>query len=164
MVNVMIIIPYNDTREFITRRLRKIRDKDISIDVSHVYGTSDWLGQYDDKDILVARGMTCAALRRLYPQKHIIEINMTSFDVLEALATGKRQYNASTVAVCVHSSSLLKIPIFEELTGMKLYGFDMSDDAHVDAVIEEGRRLGADLFIGGLHGARYSFERNLFAS
>ena len=161
MVNVMIIIPYNDTREFITRRLRKIRDKDISIDVSHVYGTSDWLGQYDDKDILVARGMTCAALRRLYPQKHIIEINMTSFDVLEALATGKRQYNASTVAVCVHSSSLLKIPIFEELTGMKLYGFDMSDDAHVDAVIEEGRRLGADLFIGGLTLARRCIELDI---
>ena len=150
MVHVMVIIPYDETRETLMNRVREIRDKDIEVTMVHTYGTNDSSHPYGEADIIVARGMTCADLRRRYPQKLIIEIGMTSFDVLEAIALGKQQYHAENIALALHSSALLKIDAFEEMSGMKIHGFDVADESDVERVLKTGEELGVDMYVGGL--------------
>ena len=150
MVHVMLIIPYDETRETLMKQVHDIKDKDIEVVTVHTYGTNDTSHPYGDMDIIVARGMTCAGLRRRYPQKLIIEIGMTSFDVLEAIARSKQHYNAKNIALALHSSALLEIDAFEELSGMRIHGFDIADEKDMEQVLKTGKELGVNMYVGGL--------------
>ena len=57
------------------------RYQDIQIELVHIFGTPQSLAQYGDADILIARGMTYDWLRNHFPQKHVIEVRFSSFDI-----------------------------------------------------------------------------------
>lgn len=150
MVQILIIIPYSQVQDKMRLWAEKIRDPAISVQTMHVYGTSNPPEQYRDADIIVARGMTCSALRRQYPEKHIIEINMTSFDVLDAIAESKRRYRPQKVAVCMQSASIMDVASLEELSGLKILAYDVTNESQLEEALREGQAAGAEVFVGGL--------------
>ena len=150
MVNVLIIVPHVQMRSAVERRIKQISDPDITIHTIHIYGTANVPEQLDDMDVIVARGMTCAALRRQFPQKHIIEISMSSFDILNAIAESRTYYDISRIAVLIHATSLLKTETLEALIDFPVDIFHISGEEDIKKALEQGQRRGADVFIGGL--------------
>lgn len=69
--------------------------EDIRIELVHVFGTPESLSRCGDAEILVARGMTYDRLKMLFPEKHVVEIQLSSFDILEALIRAKQEYAPS---------------------------------------------------------------------
>lgn len=161
MVQVLIIIPYSQVQDKMRLWAEKIRDPSISVQMTHVYGTSNPPEQYRNADIIVARGMTCSALRRQYPEKHIIEISMTSFDVLDAIAESKRKYRPNKVAVCMQSASIMNVASLEELSGLTILTYDVADESQLEEALRRGQAAGAEVFVGGLTLCRQCGNQNL---
>lgn len=161
MVQILIIIPYSQVQDKMRLWAEKIRDPAISVQTMHVYGTSNPPEQYRDADIIVARGMTCSALRRQYPEKHIIEISMTSFDVLDAIAESKRRYRPQKVAVCMQSASIMDVASLEELSGLKILAYDVTNESQLEEALCEGQAAGAEVFVGGLTLCQQCSKQNL---
>jgi propionate catabolism operon transcriptional regulator len=74
----------------------------IQIEQQYVFGTPDDLAKYGDADVLVARGMTYEVLKNLFPDKHVIEVHVSSFDIFDALVECRKQ-NAGKIALCLHN-------------------------------------------------------------
>ena len=99
VVKILLIIPYKDVEDQVYQQLREVDRKDIVIETTHIFGTNHSAIKERDPDIIVARGMTCAALALQYPNKHMVEISMTSYDILAALAEAKRRFAPKRVAL-----------------------------------------------------------------
>ena len=57
-----------------------------------MFGTPESLSGHGDAEILVARGMTYDRLISLFPKKHVVEIQLSSFDILEALIKARQEF------------------------------------------------------------------------
>lgn len=150
MVKILLIIPYQEVEEQILRQLREVSAKDVIIETTHIFGTDHSVIEERDPDIIVARGMTGAALAAQYPNKHMVTISMTSYDILAALADAKERLAPRRVALCVAGLQPEDIASFGTLTGMEVELFAVSNEDGVDQALQEGLAKGVEVFIGGL--------------
>ena len=121
---------------------------DIQIELVHIFGTPQSLAQYGDADILVARGMTYDWLRGHFPQKHIIEVRFSSFDILDSLLTAKNQHHPKVIAVLIRHLEERMCREMEEICDAKILYFQVKDEESSQKAVHEAREQGAEVFIG----------------
>ena len=86
MVKIRVFIPHLELKEIFEDVVKKLpKYETIQIEQQYVFGTPDDLAKYGDADVLVARGMTYEVLKNLFPDKHVIEVHVSSFDIFDAL-------------------------------------------------------------------------------
>ena len=129
-----------------------VRDEGISFSTACLYGTdSDLLDKLRTFDIIVARGMTCHALRRVHPDRHIIEIMMTSSDILDALCVVKDKYGKDTkVGIILSSDESYSLVSMKTLTGMDISMAVANDEKELEDAVRKFQDDGITVFIGGL--------------
>ena len=112
MVKIRVFIPHLELKEIFEDVVKKLPQYEtIQIEQQYVFGTPDDLAKYGDADVLVARGMTYEVLKNLFPDKHVIEVHVSSFDIFDALVECRKQ-NAGKIALCLHNR---KFKSMEEL-------------------------------------------------
>lgn len=147
MVKILIFIPKLDMKEQFKKIVEKLDEfPNINIELTHVFGTPESLSLYDEADIFVARGMTYQKLCELYPKKHIVEIQMTSFDILNAIITSKEQYHARQIALCLPKKTSRTYENIEKLLNIKIQLNEVIDEKMAYELIENSK--GIDVFVG----------------
>lgn len=147
MVKILIFIPKLDMKEQFKKIVEKLDEfLNISIELTHVFGTPESLSLYDEADIFVARGMTYQKLCELYPKKHIIEIQMTSFDILNAIIASKEQYQAKQIALCLPRKTSKTYENIERLLNIKIQLNEVVDEKMAYDLIENSKEI--DVFVG----------------
>ena len=102
MVTVRMFIPYMNMKSRFEAAVSRLEPQDdVRVELLHVFGTPESLSRYGDADILVARGMTYDRLRYLFPEKHVVEIQLSSFDILKALICARQEFHPKKIALCV---------------------------------------------------------------
>ncbi len=151
MTKILLIIPYAGIREQLEWRASQVTDPEIQIESTHMYGTPpiEWAKQCDH-DIIIARGITFQAIRKMLPDRYMVEIAMTGFDVASAVAYARRQYHPKRIAIVAHDPFLQQMSKFEELSGIPIDTYDVEDERKMEQAVEHARSQGADVFIGGL--------------
>ena len=92
MVKIRVFIPHLELKEIFEDVVKKLPQYEtIQIEQQYVFGTPDDLAKYGDADVLVARGMTYEVLKNLFPDKHVIEVHVSSFDIFDALVECRKQ-------------------------------------------------------------------------
>lgn len=149
MIKILVFLPHLDMKNQFENILLKYSNiPNLEIKLIHVFGTPENLGQNEDADIFVARGMTCDKLRLSFPQKHIVEIQMTSFDILDALIRSRHQYHSHRVALCVHNLQLYSISELEEISLAKIDVYDVSNEESAIQAVEKAKKKNTDTYIG----------------
>ena len=101
MVTVRMFIPYMNMKSRFEAAVSRLEPQDdVRVELLHVFGTPESLSRYGDADILVARGMTYDRLRYLFPEKHVVEIQLSSFDILKALICARQEFHPKKIALC----------------------------------------------------------------
>ncbi|MBR5510206.1 MAG: sigma 54-interacting transcriptional regulator [Lachnospiraceae bacterium] len=148
MVKIRVFIPHLDLKEIFDDVVKKLpRYDNVQIETTYVFGTPTMLSQNWDAEILVARGMTHDVLKDLFPHKHVIEIQLNSFDVFEALLQC-REMQAKKVALLLHDMEIPGIPKLEEFCGCTITLYDAPDEKSAESVICRAMEEGADVFVG----------------
>lgn len=150
MVTILLIIPYKALEQPIYDLLKEINHPNIEIKTTHIYGTNHSEIQNYHPDIIIARGMTCANLRQLFPDIHMVEITISSFDILAALSVAKQTFHPQRAALCIGSLSEQDLKYFESLAGFAVDYYQTDNEDDIDRVLAEGLKKNTDVFIGGL--------------
>ena len=96
MVKIRVFIPHLELKEIFEDVVKKLPQYEtIQIEQQYVFGTPDDLARYGDADVLVARGMTYEVLKNLFPDKHVIEVHVSSFDIFDALVECRKNRTLS---------------------------------------------------------------------
>ena len=148
MVKIRVFIPHLELKEIFEDVVKKLPQYEtIQIEQQYVFGTPDDLAKYGDADVLVARGMTYEVLKNLFPDKHVIEVHVSSFDIFDALVECRKQ-NAGKIALCLHNRKFKSMEELEELCGASITIYDTPNEASTEAAVHQAMEDGADIFVG----------------
>lgn len=147
MVKIRVFIPHLDLKEIFDDVVQTLQFPDnVLIETTYIFGTPDLLSRNWDADILVARGMTCDTLKELFPSKHIIEIQLNSFDIFDALMKC-RERGAKKIALCLHNVEMYSFPGLAELCGAEVNMYAVPDENAAELAVQKGVQDGVDIFV-----------------
>uniref|UniRef100_UPI00405625C1 sigma-54 interaction domain-containing protein n=1 Tax=Agathobacter sp. TaxID=2021311 RepID=UPI00405625C1 len=149
MVKIRVFIPHIELEEIFKEVVKRLPKYDnVQIETTYVFGTpNDVLSANWDADILVARGMTHDVLKELFPHKHVIQVQLDSFDILDALIEC-RAIGARRIALCLHNVEISSLGKLEELCEASIRMYDVPDEQAAEKAIDQAIREGADVFVG----------------
>ncbi len=147
MVKILMFIPHLNMRENFEKAIKKVPLKeDIKIELIHVFGTPQSLKENSDADIIVARGMTYDRLHKLFPNKHAIEIQLTGFDILDALIECKQEFHPKKIALCLPNFDIKSRKNLEDLCEAKIDVYDVFDEESACMALEKAKDC--EVFVG----------------
>lgn len=148
MVKIRVFIPHLELKEIFESVMAELPVCDnVQIEMTYIFGTPDVLSQNCDADILVARGMTHDVLRDMFPDKHVVQIQLNSFDIFDALVQC-RKLQARKIALCLHDVEIHCLESLEELCGASIRMYDVPDEKTAEAAVCKAAEEGADTFVG----------------
>ncbi len=148
MVKIRVFIPHLELKEIFENVVDELPSYDnVQIETTYIFGTPDVLSQNWDADILVARGMTHDVLRDMFPDKHVVQIQLSSFDIFDALVQC-RKLQAKKIALCLHNVEMHNLDSLQELCGASIRMYDVADEQSAEAAVCEAASEGADTFVG----------------
>lgn len=154
MINAIVCIPYLELKEPYERCIRQYSDSDIRFDVRHVIGIREALEDaVENYDIVVARGITAATVARKWPSKHLIEIELTGYDVLNAIIACKGRYNPKRIAIVYAETLRCDEAMLSYLTGIDIVVRKISNEIDTESAIMDSVSSGIDAFVCGRTGA-----------
>lgn len=148
MVKIRVFIPHLELKEIFENVVAELPPCDnVQIEMTYIFGTPDVLSRNWDADILVARGMTHDVLRDMFPNKHVVQIQLSSFDIFDALVQC-RKLEAKKIALCLHNVEFRNLDSLQELCGASIRMYDVWDEKSAEAAVREAAEEGADTFVG----------------
>lgn len=149
MVKIQVLVPRMDMQEQFQRVVDSFGEfSDIKIELLYVFGTPESLSRTIDAAIVVARGMTYQKLKNLFPKKHLIEIQLTSFNILDALILCANEHHPEKIALCVHNMEVQSLPNLEDLCQAKIDIYDVWDEESSRQAIEIAKTRDTDVYVG----------------
>ena len=162
MINALVCIPYLELKEPYERCIRQYADSDIRFEVRHIIGIKEALEDaVEDFDIVVARGITAATVARKWPNKHLIEIELTGYDVLNAIIACKNRYNPRSIAIVYAETLRCDEAMLSYLTGIDIAVKKISNEIDTEAAIMESVSSGIEAFVCGRTGASICDNKGL---
>lgn len=148
MVKVRAFIPHLELEDIFKDVIQGLPNHpNIDVESVYVFGTPNELTQNEDADVLVARGMTYAALKKIFPDKHVVEVRVSSFDVFNALAACRGQ-NAHRIALFLPNKRFAGIEALEEFCGAPISVYGATSEQTTEALVSQARDDGADIYVG----------------
>lgn len=149
MIKIMIFMPRLDMKDQFEKVIARMpKDDEIKIELTYVFGTPESLSKYQDADIMVARGMSYERLHQLFPEKYMVQVKFSSYDIMDALIESKEKYNPKSIALCIHNQELRSLAYIEKLCGARIDIYKVYDQESAQAAIEIARQKGTDVFVG----------------
>ncbi len=152
MISVLVISPYEDLVPDCQEMVEALRSDEIDFTTTCLYGTrAELLGQFHSYDIIVARGMTYYALCQMYPDRHLIEIMMTTSDVLDSLYEAQNLYGKDTkIGIVLANDSMCSLTSIKALTGLDIYLEAARNEKEIQRAVNSLCEKGVSVFIGGM--------------
>lgn len=149
MVKILVFIPHLDMKDTFERVVKKSPHyDDIEIELIHVFGTPEVLAHNMNAEIVVARGMTHDWLQKRFPNKHMVKIQLTSFDILDALVKAKEGFHPERIALCIHNQGFNSLSNIEALCEAKIDFYDVCNEDDANKAIKEAMNKNTDVFVG----------------
>lgn len=150
MVKILVFIPTMNMKEDFEQIISQIEiPENVNLKLLHIFGTPESLADNKEADIIVARGMTYDYLHVVFPDKHIIRIPLTSFNIFGALAKAKNTFHPKKIALCIRGEEMMdSLDCLSEFCQAKIELYDVWDEKSTQAAIEKAREAGVDVFVG----------------
>lgn len=150
MVNVLLVVPYQELQEKFEEYVASMDTRDIKIDIFHLYGSRFFSMDISKYQIVAARGITGRSIQKQYPQASFVEITVTSDDIINALDECVRQYGRRRIAIILADSTACSASGIRRLSGLDIQLFYIREEEDVEGVLREVQKHGFECVVGGL--------------
>lgn len=151
MVTVQVVAPYKQLYEPYRECINRLSSdrKNINFKLTYISGTKDSRIRECRGDVIVVRGITGIAFRERAPEAHLVDIEITGYDIFNSIVECKRRYCASKIGIIGTDSVLCDMDSLRKISDAELFLFRVSNEVDIKCVLEQGRRMGIEAFIGG---------------
>lgn len=150
MIRILVVVPYEELYDQVRSFVGTIDPHGLSFQLEHLVGTSARVVKLTDVDIVVVRGITGRAIARENPSIHIVEISISSSDLLTALWKCRTCNTSDGVGVVVPDTSICDPVQLQDLTGIPIHVRKAEREEDVYSAIDELHALGVNTMVGGL--------------
>lgn len=150
MIRITFVVPHLDIEETVEQCIAEYAEKNIVFDTTHIIGVEDAKRLRFDSDIVIARGMTSAAVKKYHPQVTVIDIPVTGYEVLRAIDECRRNFFVSSVAIIAAENMVYGAQSLSRMLDVDVTCYKIDHESDAESLIETALDAGADAIIGGL--------------
>ena len=107
-------------------------------------------------EIVAGRGNTAEAIRKRFPNVHVVQIQVTGYDVIRTL--GQTDLSGATVAVITNNVDVSGLSIFEDLYSIRIISYLKIPFTKLENAIRDAVLRGAQYILGGALTCRMANE------
>ena len=174
MAKILFFIPRIEMQDLVLRTINNYKEyynshfnEEIDLDIDIVL--QDFVKKIDitiyNSDIIVARGYTAITLRKLYPNIPVVEIPITTMDVvLSANKLPKEYINNEPIALLGFGNFSFQAHTASQLCNLPIIPYNFNnilDDKGISILIDELSSQGFKHIIGGLKMVKAAAIKNL---
>ncbi len=100
-------------------------------------------------DGVIARGITAAAARKALKEIPVVELLVTGYDLMRAVAECRERFAVDKVAVVGLPGMIFGVQAIERLTSIRLEAYPINDEDEAEVVLNKIRDAGVSTIIGG---------------
>jgi propionate catabolism operon transcriptional regulator len=154
LVKITFIIPHQEIEAKVHASLSEISEERIVFNTTHIVGTQETFLSECDSDIVIARGITYLALKRNLPNVSVIEITVTGYDIIRALATCKKQYHAKKIAIIAAESIIYEEGSLDDVLDAEIEVYKIANEEDILQALKTAKEHQVDAVVGGLTACR----------
>ena len=147
---ITFVVPYPSLYEVVHEFIRELAESPIEFETIHLVGVKQVHEYSFRSDVVVARGITCAAIREAHPEITTVEIPVTGYDVIRAIQEARSRYNSKCIALIGTDSLINGANELSEFLQTDIRCYTVTKDADAERAIRSAVKSGADSVIGGL--------------
>lgn len=162
MIHILFIVPYPELQDEVTYVLSNHPQKDQLIsDIKIMTVDQTFQINADSYDAIIARGFSCRKLKTMYPQAPIIDLAISGYDIIRAVAECRNIYGSRRIAICGFYGKLYEATDLCRLLGCEIEIYPSGDYEELGANIKDALASGCDAIIGGYSATAIAQSRNI---
>ncbi len=152
MGKIVFVVPYPEMGAIVEKTFHEEPAAGWELHIELVVGVRDLGGERDfSADVVVARGVTAVALKRMLPDTPIVDLPVSGYDILRAVTECKRRFAAKRIGIVGSRDMIYGADgIGDILDDVELVVTEVRDEEEAEPVIHEMRIKGVDVVIGGV--------------
>lgn len=178
MAKILVVLPKDEIKSLVTKTINEYKDyyisnfnekEEIDIEiVTQIYGEKINPHIYNS-DIIVARGFTAITIKKLYPDIAVVEIPITTMDVVSsALTLQKNNINNEPIALIGFGDISFQAHTASQLCNLSIIPYDFYHsnvtDEYISATLNKISSQGIRHIIGGVRMIQMANNKNFVST
>lgn len=151
MVDILFVVPYPELEPVVREVYSEYTRKD-RVSVEFKVMTVDMVRQYvpeREYDVFVGRNFSMEELKRQYPDKPVVNIPITGYDIVHAIHEAKQLCKCRKAGIVGRFYHKYQYEDLEEITGLETAYYPVDQSNNLEACVQEAVSQGCDCIIGG---------------
>jgi len=162
MIKLEYITPYPDLIEDVERIIREksFNEKFDSISI-HEFSDPDDIVLDPECSIIVARGYASDVIRKRYPGLPVVEISLTGYDIIHAIAECKKKFNPVKIGLIGNYHNMRDMQSLYHLLESSIEIYSGQNIAGIEDSVDKAVKDGCDAVIGGNYICQCARNKNV---
>ncbi len=150
MIHLLFFVPYPEMKERL-KRVLKAHPEAARMEATIALNTVDQTPEVEEGrfDVVVARGYTALKIQKLYSSLPFVELSISGYDIVQAIARCTEQYHPKKIAICGFFSELYEVEEIARLFHVEAKVYQTKSHTDLDASLRSAKDSGCEAVIGG---------------
>jgi len=150
MGKITFVIPYPEIRPVVESTFAEQQTGEWELEIILAMGVKEIVRQNIVSDVVIARGVTAAALKRILPDTPTVELQVSGYDIMRAIKECQQRFGARKIGIFGSEEMLYGAKGIEEIIPVELVVVPVRDEDDAEPSIRELKNSGIDIIIGGV--------------
>jgi propionate catabolism operon transcriptional regulator len=146
---ILFIIPHTGVREMVEQIFGEENDGSWTLDIGHVTGVRPLLHRAIDADVVIARGVTGAALQERLKDIPVVELVVSGYDIMRAVQECRHRFGSRRIGLVAAPSMIYGAKSIEEFVDVELLIAPIANEEEAEEALQRLRAEGVTEIIGG---------------
>ncbi|MDR3590608.1 MAG: sigma 54-interacting transcriptional regulator [Negativicutes bacterium] len=150
MGKITFVIPYPEIRPVVESIFEEQQNGEWELEIILSMGVKGMIRHNIVSDVVVARGVTAAALKRVLPDTPTVELQVSGYDIMRAIKECQQRFGARRIGIVGSEEMLYGAKGIEEIMPVELVVVPVRDEDDAEQSIRDLKSSGIDIIIGGV--------------
>lgn len=151
MGKITVVVPYPELRQVVEETFGEQNDRGWEVDVILATGVRPIIERRDlQTDVLIARGVTAAALKEIMGDMPVVDLPISGYDILRAIKVCQVKFGARRIGIVGSRDMVYGAKSIEDFMEVELSVIPVRDEADAEPAIVKLKQDKIDAVIGGV--------------
>jgi transcriptional regulator with PAS, ATPase and Fis domain len=148
---ITFFIPYPEIGAVVKEVFNELCDSEWELEIilaNYVREIAKWKGE--NTDVIVARGVTAAAAKRLVKGTPVVDLPVSGYDILRAVKECQEKFAVRKIGIVGYRDMIYGVKGIEDIMDIELVVVEVQDEDEAEPSIQKLKDSGISVIIGGV--------------
>jgi len=149
MIRITLIAPYETLKTLADDTFANYPDKDVTLTTIYAIGVKVVPSLRLDCDAIIARGATATAIRQIYRDIPVIDLQVTGYDIIRAIYRCRQEHAPGKIAIIGSGNMIYGVQSILDVLGEDICCYTISKEEDAESGLLQARDSGVAAVISG---------------